>query len=174
MRNVRPCWQFIVLTVLVTNPAFAGAPTGLIPAASRKSAADFSLQDSAGKTIKLADYKGKVVLLDFWATWCGGCKTEIPWYVEFQSKYRTDGLVAIGVSMDDGWNIVRPFLAQHEINYPIILGDDNIIKAYKITNMPVTLLIDRDGKVADWHVGMVDKTAFEVEIQDLLKDSEKI
>lgn len=159
---------------MITTTAVADSPGGLIPVTSRKSAADFALQDSAGKTIRLADYKGKVVLLDFWATWCGGCKTEIPWYIEFENKYKTEGLVAIGVSMDDGWSVVRPFLAQHAINYPIVLGDDNVTKAYKITNMPVTLLIDREGKVADWHVGMVDKGTFENEIQELLKDSEKM
>ena len=82
-------------------------------------APDFSLNDSAGSPVKLSAYKGRVVLLDFWATWCAGCKVEIPWYMEFQDKYRNDGLAAIGVSMDDdGWKSVKPFLDEHKLNYP--------------------------------------------------------
>src|ERR1700688_4727788 len=92
-------------------------------------APDFTLKDSAGSPVKLSAYKGKVVLLDFWATWCTGCKVEIPWYVEFQNKYRNDGLVAIGVSMDDdGWKSVKPFLAQHPISYPVVIGDLNLLQ----------------------------------------------
>jgi cytochrome c biogenesis protein CcmG/thiol:disulfide interchange protein DsbE len=163
------------VVALVGALAIAGLSSdtskGLIPAQSRKSAPDFALQDSAGTVVKLSDYKGKVVLLDFWATWCHGCKTEIPWYVEFQDRYKADGLSAIGVSMDDSWDPVRSFLAEHKVNYPIVLTNDEVTKLYKIGEMPVTLLIDRDGKVADWHVGMVDKGIFEQEIQQLLKDT---
>src|SRR5881394_1609605 len=92
--------------------------SGPKPADSRKTAPDFSLEDSSGALIKLSGYKGRVVLLDFWATWCTGCKQEIPWYMEFQDKYKKDGLSAIGVSLDDdGWKSVKPFLQEHKINY---------------------------------------------------------
>src|ERR1700730_17872542 len=77
------------------------APADLTAASSRKTASDFTLSDSKGASVKLSDYKGRVVLLDFWATWCGGCKVEIPWYMEFQSKYQGSGLSVIGVSMDE-------------------------------------------------------------------------
>jgi peroxiredoxin len=163
------CAIFLSMTV-----CSAATPSELIPATSRKAAPDFALKDSAGSTVKLSDYKGKVVLLDFWATWCHGCQTEIPWYMQFETKYRDAGLSAIGVSMDsDGWKAVRPFIAEHKLNYPIVIGDDGISKSYHIDSMPVTLLIDRDGRVADWHVGMVDKDAFESEIRSLLNDSAK-
>ncbi len=147
------------------------APADLTAASSRKPASDFTLSDSKGASVKLSDYKGRVVVLDFWATWCGGCKVEIPWYMEFQSKYKASGLSVIGVSMDeDGWKSVRPFLEKQPMNYSVVIGNPDLAKLYGVDAMPMTLLIDRDGKVAASHVGMVDKDAFESEIQILLKD----
>jgi peroxiredoxin len=144
----------------------------LTAANSRKTASDFTLSDSKGASVKLSDYKGRVVLLDFWATWCGGCKVEIPWYMEFQSKYKGSGLSVIGVSMDeDGWKSVKPFLEKQPMNYSVVIGNPDLATLYGVDAMPMTLLIDRDGKVAASHVGMVDKNAFESEIQILLKDS---
>lgn len=148
------------------------APTDLTAASSRKAAPDFTLADSKGASVKLSGYKGRVVLLDFWATWCGGCKVEIPWYMEFQRKYKNRGLSVIGVSLDDdGWKSVRPFLQKNPMNYSVVVGDQDLAKLYGVEAMPVTLLIDRDGKIADVHVGMVDKDAFEGEIQVLLRDT---
>jgi peroxiredoxin len=166
----------IVTTValVVAFALSAVAPADLTPATSRKTAPDFTLTDAKGAPIKLSAYKGRVVLLDFWATWCTGCKVEIPWYVEFQSKYKRSGLSALGVSMDDdGWKSVLPFLQLHKINYPIVIGNWDMGDRFGFSSMPATLLIDRDGRIADLHVGMVDKAAFENEIQTLLKESAK-
>jgi peroxiredoxin len=139
---------------------------------SRKVAPDFSLADSKGNTIKVSDYKGRVVLLDFWATWCGGCKVEIPWYVGFQKNYKESGLSVVGVSLDDdGWKSVKPFLEENQINYPVVIGDWDLAGRFGITSLPVTLLIDRNGKIADQHVGMVNRDAFEREIKTLLKET---
>jgi peroxiredoxin len=136
-------------------------------------APDFTLTDSTGSPLRLSAYKGKVVLLDFWATWCGGCKVEIPWYVEFQNKYRDDGLSAIGVSMDDeGWKSVKPFLADHKLNYPAVIANQDVAHRYGgLTSLPMTLLIDRNGRVAESHAGVVDKDAFEKKIKALLHES---
>jgi peroxiredoxin len=137
---------------------------------SGQPAPDFTLPDSNGSPVKLSAYKGKVVLLDFWATWCTGCKVEIPWYVEFQDKYRKEGLTAIGVSMDDdGWKSVKPYLAAHQLNYPIVIGSQDLADQYGMASLPMTLLIDRNGKVAEADAGMVDKDAFENKIKALLR-----
>jgi len=140
----------------------------------RRAAPGFALDDAKGASVRLSDYKGRVVLLDFWATWCGGCKVEIPWYVEFENKYKNSGLAVIGVSMDeDGWKSVKPFLERAKMNYPVVIGNENLGKLYGVDAMPMTLLIDRDGKIAASHVGLVDKDKFESEIRLLLQHSTK-
>jgi peroxiredoxin len=141
------------------------------PDGERKVAPDFSLNDASGKAVKLADFKGKVVLLNFWATWCGGCKVEIPELIEFQGKYKDSGFEVIGVSTDsDGWKVVKPFVAEKKINYTILLGADDICKLYGVDAMPMTLLIDRDGRIAASHEGVVEKSAGESEIKTLLQE----
>ena len=142
---------------------------GTLAAADRDQAPDFTLPGANGAAVQLSRYRGKVVLLDFWATWCHGCKTEIPWYIEFGRKYKKNGLVVIGVSMDDeGWKVVRPFLKQKKMTYPVVVGNDNLAKRYGLQEMPLTLLIDRQGKIAVSHTGVVDKDAFEGELRMLL------
>lgn len=137
--------------------------------AQRKAAPDFTLTDVKGQAVTLSAYKGSVVLLDFWATWCGGCKTEIPWYMEFDKKYRSRGLAVIGVAMDDeGMKVVDPFVKQKGIDYPIIIGNDAVAKQYHLTAMPLTLLIDRNGRIAVSHAGVVNRVDFENAIQRLL------
>ena len=155
--------------------AFFICPT-VVPGADhlRKAAPNFTLTDSKGTSVRLSDYQGRVVVLDFWATWCHGCKIEIPWYMEFQNKYKDKGLSVIGVAMDeDGWKSVRPFLKKKRMNYAVVVGNEALAKLYAVDALPVTLLIDRDGKIADAHAGMVDKDAFESEIRVLLQDSVK-
>jgi cytochrome c biogenesis protein CcmG/thiol:disulfide interchange protein DsbE len=156
-------------------PHTAGHPEALTPEALRKTAPDFALTDATGQPLTLSAFKGKAVLLDFWATWCGGCKLEIPWYVEFDQKYRSKGLAVIGVSMDEeGMKIVKPFLAAKHIQYPVVIGNDQLAKQYQLTSMPMTLLIDRNGKIAVSHTGVVDKDSFESYIQSLLKPPSSI
>jgi len=123
--------------------------------------------------VHLSDFRGKVVILDFWATWCGPCKVEIPWFIEFQSQHR-DGLAVLGVSMDDeGWEVVKPFVAKAKMNYRVLIGNDQTSQAYGgIDALPTTFLIDRAGRIAAVHVGLVNRKDFENGIEQLLAPAE--
>jgi peroxiredoxin len=144
--------------------------------ASRKPAPDFTLTDSNGAKVKLADYRGKVVLLNFWATWCGPCQVEIPWFQEFQQQYKSKGFEVLGVSMDDdGWSAVKPYIAAHKLNYRILLGDDSVAQLYGgLEALPTTFMIDREGKFAFApHVGLIGKNDYAAEIDTLLKEKDE-
>jgi peroxiredoxin len=141
------------------------------PAVDRNVAPDFELKDENGKTVKLSDYEGQVVLLNFWATWCGPCKMEIPWFVEFEKKNRDRGFAVLGVSMDeDGWDSVKPYLEYAKVNYRVLIGNDQVAMMYGgVDSLPTTFLIDHDGKIAAVHIGLVSKTDYETDIQTLLE-----
>jgi thiol-disulfide isomerase/thioredoxin len=132
-------------------------------------APDFSLTDLSGRKLNLSDYKGKVVLLDFWATWCGPCQIEIPWFVELQNRYGSQGLAIIGISMDDGMEPVVDFYRRYKMNYPVALGDAQLEELYGgILGLPTTFLIGRDGRIYAKHEGATGPRVFEEEIKELL------
>jgi peroxiredoxin len=172
--SMQPYGLRTVLFLMVTGIATAAdQPTVravLQPANERQAAAEFVLKDSSGKTIKLKKYRGKVMLLDFWATWCTGCKKEIPWFSEFQRTYGPKGLAVVGVSMDEGgWKVLKPFLSETHVPYRMLLGDDSTAQRYGIQNLPDTFLIDRQGKVAAaYRAGLVDKADLESNIKAVL------
>ncbi len=135
-------------------------------------APDFSLTDISGNKISLSNYKGKVVLLDFWATWCGPCRFEIPAFVELQNRYGSQGLAVVGISMDDGPDPVVEFYRQDKMNYPVALGSERLGEQYGgILGLPTTFLIGRDGRVYAKHVGATDPAVFEDEVKKLLSAS---
>jgi peroxiredoxin len=162
-----------VLLLAVVGITAADQPAGravLQPAKERKPAPELALKDSSGKPMKLKKYRGKVVLLDFWATWCHGCVKEIPWFAEFEKTYGAKGLAVVGVSMDEGgWKVVKPFLAENHVPYRMLLGDDATAKRYGIEGMPDTFLIDRKGRLAAaYRAVLVDKDDVEANIKALL------
>src|SRR5215469_15003258 len=157
----------------VASTIFAQNANGVLkPASERKIAPELGLEDSVGKQANLRDYRGKIVLLDFWATWCHGCKEEIPWFAEFQRRYGEKGFAVLGVSLDDeGWKVVAPFVRSANIPYEILLGDEETAKDYGISNMPHAFLIDREGRIAASYAGLVDKADLEKSIQSLLNQN---
>src|SRR6188768_2915975 len=117
---------------------------------------NFTLKDMNEQEVSLASYKGKVILLDFWATWCGPCKVEIPGFIEFQKKYGSAGLQVIGVSVDDTPAKLKPYVADMKMSYVVLqgLGQDDLLDSYKATlALPTTVLIARDGKICQSHIG---------------------
>lgn len=143
----------------------------LVAVPSRLPAPDFTLADSSGTPVKLSDFHGKVVLVNFWATWCHGCQLEIPWIVEFQKELGGKGLAVVGVSTDDdGWNSVRPWMKDRNINYVIAIGDEALTKKYGVTEMPVTALVDRNGRIAELHSGVIDRADMRQKIELLLRE----
>jgi thiol-disulfide isomerase/thioredoxin len=172
MKSSRLVAAAVLVAASLLDPALVSAE--VVKPHYRKVAPGFTLSDAKRAPITLSDFKGKVVLLDFWATWCAASKVEMPWYVEFESRYRNSGLAIIGVSMDDeGWAIVSSYLEGRPVTYPIVLGDHDVADRFGLASLPVTLLIDRNGKVAAKHFGLVDKADVENEIRKLLKERPK-
>ena len=149
--------------------------TGSVAAAvkkekDRRMAPDFTLKDAMGRPVKLSDYKGKVVLLNFWATWCGPCKIEIPWFIEFEQTFKDKGFAVLGVSMDEeGWDIVKPYLERSKINYRVLIGDDMTAQNYGgVDSLPTSFLLDKEGRIAATHIGLVSKSVYQNDINTLL------
>jgi len=141
------------------------------PASGRKPAAEFSLRDSQGVPLRLSELKGKVVLLDFWETSCVPCRVEIPWLIEFQRAYGSRNFEVVGVSIDEeGWAHVKPFMKKTGINYRMALANDDIERAYPLEATPTTVLIDKSGRIAATHVGLIDKKRFEAEIKSTMAE----
>jgi peroxiredoxin len=146
------------------NPPAAAAPTAGMPAP------DFSLQDLKGRPVQLSKLKGKVVAVNFWATWCGPCRAEIPGFVKAYEKYQSKGLEIVGISMDRvGKDAVHEFVKKNGITYPVAIDMSQTPQKYGgVSGIPTTFIVDREGKVAKQHVGYMDQTMFEKMVTPLL------
>jgi cytochrome c biogenesis protein CcmG/thiol:disulfide interchange protein DsbE len=146
---------------------------------SLPNAPDVTFKDLQGNDVKLASLKGKVVVVNFWATWCEPCQTEIPWLIAFQQKYADKGFTLLGVAMDEeGKSVVDPYVQKTQftvdghsmlMNYPIVLGDDDLASKFGgLLGLPTSLVISRDGKIAKRYIGIVSEADLDKEIQGLL------
>jgi thiol-disulfide isomerase/thioredoxin len=155
----------------LAGPAAAEQDGAACMANAKPANLDFTVKAIDGKTdISLSAYKGKVILLNFWATWCGPCKAEIPSLVELQEQYGDD-LVVLGFSVDDPVEKMRPYAEEYKINYPLLVGNgrEDVQEAFgPLYGIPVSVIIDREGRIAKKHSGIASKAQFEREIKSLL------
>ena len=155
--------------VLITCVTIFGCKTG--EGSLRPPAQDFSLQDLNNRTVTFSDYRGKAVILNFFATWCPPCRSEIPYFIELLDEYAGKGLAVIGISLDQGGpDKLRDFVKDMGIDYPILMNDGVVDKQFgPINSIPVTFIIDKDGNIINQIVGSRPKAVFEAEIRPLLK-----
>jgi len=134
-------------------------------------APDFALKTYEGNVIKLSDLKGKIVMINFWATWCPPCKAEIPGFIEVYKKYKNKGFELIGIALDEeGWEKVKPFVKKNKINYPIVLGTKKVVMDYGgLGVIPTTFIIDKNGFILAGHQGYLSKENLENFLNSVLK-----
>lgn len=161
------CGEFLMRSLTGNGHTRAYAVAG-----QRRVMPDFVLTDVSGQPVRLSDFRGKVVLLNFWTTSCRQCDGEIPWFMEFQQTYR-DNLVVLGVSLDkDGWASARPYVDALRINYRVMVGGDDVVRQYgRLRSIPTTLIIDKRGRIAVTHVGFCTKREYETDTKALLAEN---
>jgi thiol-disulfide isomerase/thioredoxin len=139
-------------------------------------APDFELQSLEGKNVKLSDFRGKAVLLNFWATWCGPCKIEMPWFVELQKEYGPKGFQIVGVAMDDAsTEDIAKFAKEMGVNYPVLIGKESVGQSYGgVGVLPTTYFIDRDGKLVAREFGLQSRSVFVDHIKEALGGSQPV
>jgi peroxiredoxin len=179
-RSGMSCIVLALVFATTSAPGQEGAHATVVPQASRQAAPTFQLADSSGTNKQVTDYRGKIVLLNFWATACGGCKLEIPWLIELESAHKSDSFTVVGISMDtsyegsksaaEAWSKVKPFVLDHKLNYPVLMGDATLITSYKLGAVPATYLIDKQGRIAATYSGVIYQSDVDSNINKLLAE----
>ena len=151
----------------MAGPAQPGGIKGnaLVGDVRGQQAPDFELKALDGRTVHLSDYRGKAVVLNFWATWCGPCKIEMPWFEELQKQYAAQGLVVLGVAMDDSQDDVQKFIQEMGVHYTIVMGRESVGDAYGVQAFPGTFYIDRNGRIVEWVTGLAGHGDIEANIK---------
>jgi peroxiredoxin len=164
----------VVMVIVLFGIERAGRSAGHLGApradVEDKVAPDFALQSIDGKTVRLSDFRGKAVLLNFWATYCAPCRIEMPWFVELQDRYAAEGLQVVGVAMDDASpDDIEKFASELGVNYPILVSEETVGNAYGgVQFLPSTFYIGRDGKVVDKVFGLKTKNEIEENVKKTL------
>ena len=156
--------NLFIIVILVVTAVFTTS------ALAQRQAPNVAFKTVDGKTYDLSKLTGKVVIVNFWATWCGPCRKEIPDFIEFYKNYKDKGVEILGVSLDrEGWEKVTPFLKQTPINYPVVLGNGEIAGKFSNFNaIPTTFIIDKSGKIVGEHTGVMTKSQLEAKVKPLL------
>jgi len=170
MKRYQQLAAIIIISVAVFQTGCDTGSTSPEPAVALKIAPQFDLEILSGGRAKLADYRGKIIILDFWATWCPPCIKGIPDFVELQKKYGNKGLAILGISLDQNpKQKLGPFVKKYKMNYPVLLTDGKVDRAYGgITGIPTTFVINRKGEIYKKYVGLRPKKVFEADIKALL------
>ena len=164
-------WLFVLAALLTALASGAQAADEVCNVSRRKANLDFTVRDIAGKDVRLSQYKGQVVLLNFWATWCAPCKREIPALTALYRDYKERGFVVLGVSVDSEVRAIKPFARQMKMNYPVLIGAgrEDLSQAFgPFIGFPTSVLVARDGRVCVRHVGVVSKAQLERQVGALL------
>lgn len=161
--------RLIIVLFVLLSVVSAGCPERVERRVSEGAAPDFALQDLDGKKVSLSDFKGSVVIVNFWATWCGPCRATIPGLENLYRKYSPKGLVLLGISLDDGgWDYVKSFKQEYGISYPILKGNSDVASKYMVRTIPFIVIVGRDGQVHNRLHGFGAEEKLEKEIKKLL------
>jgi peroxiredoxin len=167
MRARSPLWSRIFPAMVFFGVLFGVNGLQADPAPA------WNLPDINGKSVSLSDFKGKVVVLDFWATWCPPCRAEIPHFIDLQKQYGDQGLAVIGISLDAGGaGVVAAFAKKNNLNYTVVMGDSDVVAQYgHIQGIPTTFIIDPKGEIVSKYVGLTDASVIEGDIKKLLPEA---